>query len=70
MSAKRNNNHINLEVMKNMVKKEKVVNLIEKIDKKKKELKQLKRDLQKAFNDISNMWKEESAKQFPPCDIG
>lgn len=56
-----------------MVKKEKVVNLIEKIDKKKKELKQLKRDLQKAFNDISNMWKEESAKQFPqlpPCNIG
>ena len=36
-----------------MVKKEKVVNLIEKIDKKKKELKQLKKDLQKAFNDTS-----------------
>ena len=73
MSAKRNDNHINLEVMKNMVKKEKVVNLIEKIDKKKKELKQLKRDLQKVFNDISNMWKEETAAQFPqlpPCNIG
>lgn len=35
-----------------MVKMEKVVNLIEKIDKKKKELKQLKKDLQNAFNDI------------------
>ena len=56
-----------------MLKKEKVVNLIEKIDKKKKELKQLKRDLQKVFNDISNMWKEETAAQFPqltPCNIG
>ena len=56
-----------------MVKKEKVVNLIDKIDKKKKELKQLKQDLQKAFNDISNVWKEESAKQFPqlnPCNVG
>lgn len=56
-----------------MVKKEKVVNLIEKIDKKKKELKQLKKDLQKAFKDISNMWKEESSAQFPqlsPCNIG
>lgn len=30
-----------------MAKKEKVVNLIEKIDKKKKEIKQLKKDLQK-----------------------
>ena len=59
--------------MKNMVKKENFVNLIEKIDKKKKELKQLKRDLQKEFNDISNMWKEETAAQFPqlpPCNIG
>ena len=56
-----------------MVKKEKVANLIEKIDKKKKELKQLKQDLQKAFYDISNMWKEESAKQFPQlpsCNVG
>jgi hypothetical protein len=56
-----------------MVKREKVVNLIEKIDKKKKELKQLKKDLQKAFNDISNVWKEESSRQFPqlsPCNIG
>lgn len=56
-----------------MVKKEKVVNLIDKIDKKKKELKQLKLDLQKAFNDISNVWKEKSAKQFPqlnPCNVG
>ena len=56
-----------------MVKKEKVVKIIERIDKKKKELKQLKKDLQKAFNDISNMWKEESAAQFPqftPCNIG
>jgi len=56
-----------------MVKREKVVNLIEKIDKKKKELKQLKKDLQKAFNDISNMWREETAAQFPqlpPCNIG
>lgn len=55
------------------VKKNKVANLIEKIDKKKNELKQLKKDLQKAFNDISNMWKKESAKQFPqlnPCNIG
>lgn len=59
--------------MKNMVKKENVVNLIEKIDKKKKELKQLKRDLQKEFNDISNMWKEETAAQFPQlpsCNVG
>ena len=56
-----------------MVKREKVVNLIEKIDKKKKELKQLKKDLQKAFNDISNVWKEKSSRQFPqlsPCNIG
>lgn len=56
-----------------MVKKEKVVNLIEKIDKKKKELMQMKKDLQKAFNDISNVWKEESSRQFPqlsPCNIG
>ena len=56
-----------------MVKKEKVVNLIEKIDKKKKELMQIKKDLQKAFNDISNVWKEESSRQFPqlsPCNIG
>ena len=56
-----------------MVKREKVVNLIEKIDKKKRELKQLKKDLQKAFNDISNVWKEESSRQFPqlsPCNIG
>ena len=56
-----------------MVKKEKVVNLIDKIDKKKKELKQLKKDLQKAFNDISNVWKEKSSRQFPqlsPCNIG
>ncbi len=56
-----------------MVKKEKVVNLIEKIDKKKKELMQMKKDLQKAFNDISNMWREETAAQFPqlpPCNIG
>ena len=56
-----------------MAKKEKVVNLIEKIDKKKKELKQLKKDLQKAFNVISSNWKEKSAIQFPqlsPCNIG
>ncbi len=55
-----------------MVKKEKVIFLIEKIDIKKKELKQLNQELRKAFNAISNMWKEESAKQFPklpPCDI-
>jgi hypothetical protein len=57
----------------NMAKKEKVVNLIEKIDKKKKEIKQLKKDLQKAFNVISSNWKEKSAIQFPqlsPCNIG
>lgn len=56
-----------------MAKKEKVVNLIEKIDKKKKEIKQLKKDLQKAFNVISSNWKEKSAIQFPqlsPCNIG
>lgn len=54
-------------------KKNIVANLIEKIDKKKSELKQLKKDLQKAFIVISNKWKEESAKQFPqlnPCNIG
>ena len=56
-----------------MIKKERVVNLIEKIDKKNDELKQLKKDLRKAFSDISNMWKLETAKlfpQLPPCDLG
>lgn len=39
------------------VNKNKVVSLIGKIDKKKTELKQLKKELQKAFDEISNMWK-------------
>jgi len=55
------------------VNKNKVVSLIGKIDKKKKELKQLKKELHTAFNDISNIWKEKSAKLFPqlsPCNIG
>lgn len=54
-------------------KMDKVANLLEKIDKKTKELKQLKMDLRKVFNDISDMWKEESSMLFPqlkPCDIG
>ena len=66
--------YYNLIVMrKTMVNKNEVVSLIEKIDKKKKELKQLRKKLHTAFNDISNLWKEESAKQFPqlsPCNIG
>ena len=56
-----------------IVNKNKVVRLIEKIDKKKIELRQLKKDLQKAFDEISNMWKKESALQFPqysPCNLG
>ena len=56
-----------------IVNKNKVVRLIEKIDKKKIELRQLKKDLQKAFDEISNMWKKESALQFPqypPCKLG
>ena len=55
------------------VKMNKVANLLEKIDKKTKELKQLKKNLQNAFNDIPKNWKEESAMLFPqlkPCDIG
>jgi len=55
-----------------IVNKNKVVRLIEKIDKKKIELRQLKKDLQKAFDEISNMWKKESALQFPqypPCNL-
>ena len=54
------------------VKMNKVANLLEKIDKKTKEIKQLKKNLQNAFNEISKNWKEESAMQFPqlkPCDI-
>jgi transcriptional regulator of heat shock response len=56
-----------------VLKQEQVANLIEKIDKKKKELQLLRKSLQKAFNDISAYWKEESAIQFPqltPCNIG
>lgn len=55
------------------VNKNKVVSLIGKIDKKKKELKQLKKNLQNAFNDIADMWKKESMIRFPqllPCNIG
>lgn len=55
------------------VNKNKVVSLIGKIDKKKIELKQLKKELQKAFDEISNRWKEESALQFPQypsCNLG
>lgn len=58
---------------KKMLKQELVANLIEKIDKKKKELLLLRKSLQKAFNDISTYWKKESAIQFPqltPCNIG
>lgn len=59
-------------MQKTTINKNKVVNLIEKIDKKKMELKQLKKELRTAFYVISNMWKEKSAKQFPqlsPCNI-
>ena len=44
-----------------IVSKNKVVSLIERIDKKKIELRQLKKDLQKAFEKISDIWKKESA---------
>ena len=56
-----------------IVSKNKVVSLIERIDKKKIELRQLKKDLQKAFEKISDIWKKESALQFPkfpPCNLG
>lgn len=55
------------------VEKEKVVDLLGKINQKKKELKQLKKNLQNAFNDIADMWKKESMIRFPqlsPCNIG
>ena len=56
-----------------IVNKDKVANLIEKIDNKKKELRQLKKELQNAFDNISNVWKKESMDLFPqlkPCNIG
>ena len=55
------------------VKMNEVANLIEKIDKKNKELKLLKKNLQNAFNAIAEMWKKESAMRYPqlnPCYIG
>ena len=55
------------------VEKQKVVDLLGKINQKKKELKQLKKNLQNAFNDIADMWKKESMIRFPqllPCNIG
>ncbi len=58
---------------KNTEKRSKVISLIEKIDKKKNELKKLRKDLQNAFKEISNKWKKESATRFPllnPCNIG
>lgn len=55
------------------VDKQKVVDLLGKINQKKKELKQLKKDYKKAFNAIAFSWKEEVNTLFPqlkPCDIG
>lgn len=55
------------------VDKQKVVDLLDKINKKKKELKQLKKELHTAFNAIADMWKKESKLRFPqlsPCNIG
>ncbi len=57
----------------NTEKRSKVFSLIEKIDKKKNELKKLRKDLQNAFKEISDKWKKESTTRFPllnPCNIG
>ena len=54
------------------VDKQKVVDLLGKINQKKKELKQLKKNLQNVFNNIADMWKKESMIRFPQlptCNI-
>ena len=53
--------------------KQNLVNLQSKIDQKKKELKQLKKEYETAFSAISKSWKEQVSSAFPnlqPCNIG
>ena len=55
------------------VNKEALVGLLEKIDQKKKELKQLRKDWQNAFSVIESCWKEDISTRYPhlkPCNIG
>lgn len=57
----------------NTLNKQKLVELLEKIDHKQKELKKLKEDYKKAFNAVALSWKEEVNTLFPqlkPCNIG
>ena len=58
---------------KTTLNKQKLVELLEKIDQKQKELKKLKEDYKKAINAIALSWKEEVNTLFPqlkPCNIG
>ena len=53
--------------------KQNLVNLQSKIDQKKKELKQLKKEYETAFSAIRKSWKEQVSSTFPylqPCNIG
>lgn len=51
----------------------KAIELLEKIDQKKKELKLLRKQYKEVFNSISKSWKEDVKKQYPQlnaCGIG
>ena len=53
--------------------KEKLVNLLKQIDQKKKELKQLKKEYETAFDAVAASWREETKAMFPQfetCNIG
>ena len=53
--------------------KEKLANLLKKIEQKKKELKQLKKEYETAFDAVAAKWREETKAMFPQletCNIG